>query len=757
MDPTDLVRRLRASFVEELDEGAAAFERDLLALERAEPGSEVRVALLEALLRVAHKLKGAARAVDLPAVERTFHLLEEVLTRARDGIAELEVAGLEVLLRTIDALRETGTRLRVELAGRTPAEPEDAGEAALESALPRLEALAGGGATAIAMPAAPSPPAGGAEEMAAANGTTATTATTVTAAESATLRIPATRVDRLLSHAAELGAVRTRLEARVEGLASLREEIRSWSREWRDAGGHARRLGTDPAAPLLAAFRERIAALEREVDALAKQLEADRGALDGVGSPLNDALSAMRMLPFGLACEGLERIARDVARARGKEVALRVESIDLEIDRAVLEAIRAPLQQLVRNAVDHGIESPDERRAAGKPEAGKITVSAVLKGSQVDVSVEDDGRGLDLERIRRHAERLGIPVPEDPAELAALVFRSGFSTAGEVTDLSGRGVGLDVVSGPVEAVHGRVRVSTRTGRGACFSLSVPLTLGVVHALLVGCAGRVFALPQSGVERVLRVPMDRLRKVGGRPAIPLAGENGEGEQVLRVLALEEALGLEAPAPRAGRGATRAGVVLAAGERRAVLLTDEVLAEREIVAKGLGRRIRRLRYVAGWTSLPDGTLAPILHPADLLERPVRAFSAPPIAAARPRPRVLVVDDSMTTRTLMAGILEQSGYDVTAVADGEAAWRVLQERGADALVSDVQMPRMDGVELTRTVRAAPRFADLPIILVTGLADEEDRMRGLEAGANAYLVKSAFDQRSLLEALSALAGDES
>jgi two-component system, chemotaxis family, sensor kinase CheA len=457
---------------------------------------------------------------------------------------------------------------------------------------------------------------------------------------------------------------------------------------------------------------------------------------------LDEEVRRARTLPFAEACAGLERSARDLAFAAGKRVRLEVHGGALELDRSLLQSLREPLLHLVRNAVAHGLESPSARREAGKPEEGLVTLTARLLGGRVQVVVEDDGRGLDLESIRERARARGLPVMEDAGDVR-LIFFSGLSTAESVTAVSGRGVGLDVVRSQVEALRGSVEVSFEPGRGTRFAVDVPLTLSTLRVLLVTAGGQSFAVEGENVARLLRLVARDVRVVEGRQtwATPQA--------LVPLATLATVLGLPASAPRSRPSA----MVLASGEQRAVLVVDEVVAEQEVLIRGLGPRIRRARHVSGVAVLPDGRMAPLLNAASLVRAaegrttPVGLFPAP--VEKKARRRVLLADDSMTTRTLEQSILEAAGYDVLACVDGQEAWERLQAEGADAVVSDVEMPRMDGFALTEAVRGSPRFGRLPVVLVTARSKPEDQARGLQVGASAYLVKSAFDQTHLLETL--------
>jgi two-component system chemotaxis sensor kinase CheA len=582
----------------------------------------------------------------------------------------------------------------------------------------------------------------------------------------ATVRVPAEKLDRLLAQSGELLVARRRVQARAEELTALQEAVGLWRQDWRAIEkGLAKLLhengragGNGSAGPLprrLGRLLERSGAAVRRLDEslerLATGLAGDSRLLKQVAGALDGEVRRVRMLPFAEACQGLDRTVRDLAQAGGKDVELVLEGGDVELDRSVLEGLKDPLRHLVRNAVDHGIEAPAERRAAGKPPRGRVRVAAVLRGAVVEVVVGDDGRGMDLEALRQQARKRGLPVTADEHELAQLAFLPGLSTARLITDVSGRGVGLDVVKSRLEALHGTVELSFAAGAGTSFTLAVPLTLTTLRALFVAAGGQTFALAGTNVRKLVRVAPGAFRSLQGRDALALGGPP------LPVASLAETLGLRSREPL--RPGDKASVlVVAAGEQRMAFVVDEFLAEQEIMVKGLGARIRRVAHVSGATILASGKIALVLNAANLIRTALTAAPgrapAPLVAreAAPARKRILMAEDSLTTRTLVKSILEAAGYDVTAAADGAAAWDSLQEHGTDLLVSDVEMPRMDGFALTEAVRGSQRFRELPVVLVTARASDADRARGAAVGANAYLVKSAFDQQNLLETIAQL-----
>jgi two-component system chemotaxis sensor kinase CheA len=777
VDRDQLIQRLMATFLEELEEHVAALNRDLLALEKDLPAQERRERL-RTLLRTAHSLKGAARSVNVSVLEQACHHLEEVLAAVRDDIRPLDGALSAFLFATADALEEAGMRLR---------EQHDLADGPLAALLPQLEAVAHGESppradgsprarraeVAVAAPAPapvierpsppPTPPARN-EPVAEPAGSTPT------------VRVAADKLDTLLARSGELLVARRRVRARLQDLAAVREFVVRLRTEWRPADkalGRPRRAGAGlpaearpgesaerdgvPLSPLprravraLARMGPQLRQLEKDLERLEAVLDAETRAVRQATDALDEEVRRVRMLPFAEACQGLQRLVHDLARAGGKEAELIIDGGTVELDRSVLEALKDPLRHLVRNAVDHGIAPASDRRAAAKPAKGRITVAAVLRGAQVEVSVTDDGRGLDLEALRGQAARRQLAEPTDDHEVARLVFLPGLSTAALLTDVSGRGMGLDVVKSRVEALHGSVDVSFTPGRRTRFTLAVPLTLTMLRALLVEAGGQTFAFVATNVQKLLRMDPGQLRSVEGRTMLALGGAP------LPVASLAETLGLKAAVPARAAGKPPA-VIVAADEKQVVFQVDELLAEQEIVIKNLGARIRRLPHISGATILPSGRIALVLNAANLVRSALgRAALQPAAIRTTPetvaRKRVLLVEDSVTTRTLEKSILEAAGYEVMAAADGAIGWQLLNERGADLIVSDIEMPRMDGFALTEAVRGSKRFRDLPVVLVTARASDADRARGGQVGADAYLVKSAFDQRSLLESIAQL-----
>ena len=757
-----------ATFLGELQEHARALERDLLALEKG-PESAERTELINTLFRTAHSLKGAARSVDIGIIETACHQLEEVFAAARDGQLALDGTLFELLLATADALRETGMLL--ERGQAVSAGP-------LAAVVPRLVEAS---SDVVAFAKAAGTPAKSVPVRSDAGNTGSPADSEAPVLSEAVprepqgqesfVRLTTGKLDRLLAESSDLLLARNRLERRLEQIDQLKDAFRGLRTDWSRIGPKLRRngdlsggalttqargavkrgeaAGVTSAAAALTLYRDDLKRIEHDLEELASGFRQDCRALGRSASGLQAEVHQTRMMPLGEACEGLGRMVRDLSAPLGKAVVLVVNGSDIEIDRAIIDAIRDPLRHLVRNAVDHAIEPVEIRRDAGKSETGHITVEAVLRGAQVEISVTDDGRGLDVSAIREHARKRNLPGSESEDDLLRHIFVPGFSTAPMITELSGRGVGLDVVKTQIEALRGTVNVSSDTGYGTGFTLSLPLTLATIRALLITSGGQTFAIDTASIRQLLRVKPSEIQSLGGRSTLV------RGTLPMPAARLSHLLSLPGSERLSGEDLTPC-VVIAAGVRDAALIVDDVQAEREMVVKSLGPRLAGLRNYSGGTVLPDGAAALILNCADLVAAAYGQVPTIPFADRVPdearQQRILVADDSVTTRTMEKSILEAAGYEVMTAADGAEAWSMLQDKGADLVVSDVEMPRMDGFSLAEAIRGSHRFKEVPVILVTARESEEDRARGLRAGADAYLGKSAFDQRGLLDAVSQL-----
>ncbi|MET0286863.1 MAG: response regulator [Polyangiales bacterium] len=714
MNRDALAKHLMSLFLVELEDHEQTLERDLLALER-ETGDDARRELIENVFRAAHSLKGAARAVHANTIETICHRLESALSQLRGRPEALDLKTIQNLLTHVDGVKAAAQRLRVEASAEAVAAQRAVGQ----TEEPRR-----------AHTPEPPPPA---NSNARPSAPPAPRAAAPLPTPERNARVATQKLDALVASSGDLLVVGSRVEARLEQLALFREQATRVTRAMRSGN-------RDELSSLMLGF-------ERELDGLDAGLRSDVGALSTASRRVDDEVRRLRMVPFREACDGLERSVRDLAQSLDKEAALQLDDGQVELDRDLAQRLRDPLLHIVRNAVGHGLERPDERVARGKPRAGTIAVRAELRGSLVELTISDDGRGLDLGKIRQRARQMGLPEVVDDDELAGYVFVPGLSTENTVSEISGRGVGLDAVKRGIEALHGTVSVGNRSGQGARFVLRLPLTLSKLRALHFTVASEPYAVPTSHAVRVLRFRGDQILNIGGRELVRAESE------LVPLVSCAQLLGLPERARAAGEQAQ--ALVLSNAGRSVALIVGELLGERESIVHKLPTRVAGSEFISGASVLARGRVALVLNGSELARaafahvRPQTTLFAQPETKKR---RVLVVDDSITTRALIKSIVEEGGYDVTAARDGMEALKLLQDQPFDLVVSDVQMPNLDGFGLCEQIRKNPKLARTPVVLVTSLEGENDKLRGLEAGANAYLGKSAFDHRVLLEVLGGL-----
>lgn len=713
--------RLRELFKLESEEYLQRLDDGLLRLEQS-PADRT---LVEEVFRAAHSLKGAAHMLDLGALETLAHQLEDRLNAARHDPQQLTPAVLQALAGQLAELR---SRVDEALRPRLGAPPAPARHPITETTEqpPPVDTGPRPGPAA----ASPPPPA----------------ASAAATFRLDSVRIESGRLDALLSQIGELTVTRTRVARRLGEM----EDLIAYCEEWRraTAANGAAENGQGPAG------LDRLASIETMLARLYAEAGEDSTRLDTISAALDDGIRAIRLLPFANIFRHFPRMVHDLAKAQGKSVELQIAGDDTSVDKRILEELKDPLIHLLRNAVDHGIEPTAERQRAGKAPAGQIRLRARRTDSCVEITVADDGRGLDEEAIAQAALVRGL---ESEASLAAmsrqqkwaLIFAPGLSTAPRVTDVSGRGVGLDVVRTNVERLKGTLRVESTPGHGISITLRLPVTLLTARLLVVDVNGLPYGLP---FEHVLTAQILKPGAVFAREGRDTALLEGNPVPLAPLGEL-----LELPSPRPVPAATdRPCVVLRSGESIFGVWVDALLDEQDVVLKPQSALLQRVRNVAGATILDSGAVCPVLNPQDLFAS-LRQHAATHAVhddqpATRPRKRILLAEDSITTRTQEAHILTNAGYEVVTAVDGLDALHKLASRPFDALVSDVNMPNMDGLALAERIRREAKYAALPIVLVTSLAADEDRRRGLEAGANAYIAKPSFDQQELLDCLERL-----
>ena len=491
-----------------------------------------------------------------------------------------------------------------------------------------------------------------------------------------------------------------------------------------------------------------IGTVGQELRTLMGDFEQLLGRQGRLSRDTQDQLMRMRLLPLATLADKLHRTVRVVAAQQHKEVEFLIQGGDTEIDKVVLEELADPLMHLLRNAVDHGLEDAATRQAAGKPERATIRVQAFQQGTQVVLRIVDDGRGLNFDAIRETAVRHGLITANEAAnrseeELSALIFLPGFSTAREITEVSGRGVGMDIVRDKVQKLKGTIRVDSQAGQGTTFTIRLPMTLAVTRALLLHASNETFAMPMQSVVQILRLERAEIDSLGPSPVIRL------GEETLPFVYLSERMGLRQPADKTSP--TMPVLVLADGDRKVAIAVDKILPGRDIVVKTLGTHLRKVRGLIGATLMGDGSVVPILDAADLVGPMTRTMSAVP-APHHPvhrdeTPTIMVVDDSVSVRRVMSNLLKNSGWSVLDAKDGLDAVEKLQsaERSPNLFLVDIEMPRMDGYELLTSLRSRDKFRNTPIVMVTSRAGDKHRLKAMRLGATDYVVKPYQDNELL------------
>jgi two-component system chemotaxis sensor kinase CheA len=753
----DIRQKLLATFQVEHRDHVEQIRSLLAMIEQT--GVEPAGALDEAFRRV-HSLKGAARAVDLRPVEGLAHRLETLFSRVRQGVLILDKELSGVVKKTLDASEDCMT------AASENGTPASFGEALrnIDRALGIESESAGNPATnePASLPSAPA----------------------VAFQPLETVRITAQNFDGLLRSAGGLlveaerqNQVTAQLDGIARQVAGMETEVAGMRRTAMALLKNSRKtecgakefvrglpvraapfalLRLAEAPPMLLRLTSFFDFLEGRARTLAKQTAAARRLqrssswnMTGLGKQLQRDVWQARMVPAESLLEGYRKMVRELARDEGKEIEFRASSTGVHADRMVLEALKDPVMHLLRNAVSHGIESPDERALKGKSPVGLVSLRLDTKGQSLTIVIEDDGKGVDLARVAEVALAGGIlseaeAARSTPRELARILFRPGFSTSRSVTHLSGRGMGLSVVHETVRRLRGNVDLQPRDGAGISVHLSVPQSISTHRLLLVASGGQTFAIRMHAIERLHRIKLENIQTLQGKPFVTL------DDVPVPLVSLEHLFHLE---PSQLERDTLPIVVLRAKDGRVAIAVHAFLREMESVIQDLGPAAPGGGTISGGILLEDGGIAFVLGSPETWEpsrdREFQVSVKPMEQARKPSRSILVVDDSLTTRTLEKSILEASGYRVSVAVDGIEALAKLRAEKADLVITDVQMPRLDGFGLLEAMKQDRDLAGIPVVVVTSLERREDQERGLHLGADAYIVKRKFDQGELLAAI--------
>ncbi len=709
-------------FFDEATERVEALAGKLVEIERRPDDSE----LLRDVFRDMHTVKGSSAMVGLAPVNQLAHAAEDLVGQIRDSGRAADGPVVDALLAALDALRDMLAQARARIAVTVDPAPVVArlrNPGAPMTATPRVAVTA--------VPTAATPHAG--------------------ADARATIRVDFDKLDRLMNLVGELVLGRDDLRGAVASLGSITAELaadRGVARKVAQA-----RTATAGSERGLDTLSEELSRVERVLSDVTNELDHGTDRLDAISDELREQVMRLRMVPVTGIFRKHVRTVRDLAASLGKRARLELIGEDTELDKLLVEAVDEPLMHLIRNAVDHGLELPDVRTAAGKSAEGVVRLAASHRGNQVEIRVSDDGKGLDPDKLRAKAVEKGL-ITRDEAEAMddrtarGIIFRAGFSTAATVSEVSGRGVGMDVVRQTiVTRLKGSIEVESTPGQGSAFVLKLPLTLAIIQVIVARAGGETFAIPLDVVQRVLTITPDQIELIGDREVCVVRGKHVPMIRLEHVLELND-----------GRDGTELQLVLIenAGGTYA-LVCDQLLGKREIVIKSLGRLLTRVPCVAGATLLAD-RVALILDVPQLV---ARALEQPTNARRGPRTQksvamgshILLVEDGDIVREALRRLLVDAGYMVTTAFDGANGLELAKTRRFDLISTDVVMPNMDGYELTRALRAMPEYAETPIVMVTSMGERIDRVRGFDAGVDDYITKP-HDRTQLLKVVRKLLG---
>jgi len=676
------------------------------------PGDEK---LINSILRSAHTIKGSARMVGLEEIGLLAHRMEDLLKSVQAGRQKLSGSAINLLFQGVDLIE------------KLMSQPGEENQKELEELIEHLSRAEKG--EKISEPSA---------------GMVVSKEDKKIVRE--TIRVESVRLDHLVNFASELVINHIKFENNFYQLKRLIENLAGLVQFYQRTNKNSE-------------FGQKLSGILEQFNQFYQAYYEDLIELEHNISETQYQSLSLRMFSLSVLFEEFPSYLRELAMELGKEIELKLEGGENELDKRVLEELRGPLIHLLRNACDHGIESPKEREKLGKPTRGLIKITAFPKGSQMVIEVSDDGRGIDLTEIKKRAKELGYFQERSEElwteeELIRLIFQPGFSTSKKVTELSGRGVGMDVVKTGIEKLGGDILVESKKGEGTIITLLVPLTLAIIRCILVRVEEVIYAIPINFVETNFRIKKEQIQTERGRPLIRFRDE------MVPLYYLGEVLGYESKLGWPSQNGYFSILLLSHSQQRVALVVERVLREEEVVTKTIGQ------FLAGFTKLVSGAIilrggepGLILNIFELFEEvrkwATRKIEIPSLVSPGKKIQVLVVDDSLTSRIVQKNILEQVGYRVDLAENSREALEKIEKNDYDLFLVDIEMPGMDGFELTRRIRANPKTQRTPVVIVSTRGSEEDKKRGIEAGAQGYMVKSKFDPEGLMKMAQHLVGE--
>jgi two-component system, chemotaxis family, sensor kinase CheA len=759
---------LRSLYKAASEERIQKIEEALLHLEK-NPQDRAK---LEGLLRETHSLKGDSRMLGVTDVETLTHQIEEILGAVKRSEQILTPQLFDSLYLGLDAIRKiayeavtgqpSGVSVFYVLAQLMASESSDETWSEIEEPVAEFQDIPFteifGEHLSEESDIVPISETSEPTEL------VTDTLSPINDYEIDTIRVESERLDKLLTQVGELIVTKGQFGDQLD---QIDEIITLWEELSRQIFANRQifqdqprqEQGKEPQSlqKFYTLLENRLKQMGVNLNRLRNKTYDSTAKLENVSEELKSGVTSLRLLPFSTIFHLFPRTVRDLAKQQGKEINLLMEGEQTSVDKRILEEIKDPLLHLLRNAVDHGIETPSERQKHNKPPTATIYLRAYQTGNTVSIEVADDGRGLDVEAIKRAAVRRGLRTEEELirmsiSEIQSLIFVPGFSTRTAVTEISGRGVGLDVVRANVERLKGNILVEFTQGKGCLFRITLNSILATNYVLIVKVNQDPYAIPVEFVETMLLVSPQEIFAVEGSQTLPFQGEP------ISVAWLADLLGLPVKIPSSTQALNAAlinipCVILRIGSERLGLLVDSILELQDIVLKAQSYLLKRVCNISGATILGTGEVCMVLNPLDLFKSAKKTIVSVTVQElaekARVKQKILLIEDSLPIRTQMRRILETAGYEVTVAVDGQDGLDKLSENQFDAVVSDIQMPNLDGLEFTARIRQVPEYQQLPVILVTTLASEEDKKRGEKVGANAYLTKKEFEQGVFLDTL--------
>lgn len=755
-------KRIQSTFRIEAEEHIRAISAGLLVLEKTQSEKE-KTDLIEVLFREVHSLKGAARSVDQKEIEYVCQPMESILSALKSKTIALTPSSINLFFKTMEwllkhvatsgteqtsAFRQTQKdlirELKLMVLDRTVA----------DTAQKPLAADSG-----IHWPEKTEPnpdPEPKPDPDLAGN---------ILPSQIDMVRIAVSKLDPLLMQAEELTQSKKVLDERADELQELCNEVTDWKNEmqkWRSRKAVASGLIWNE---WYDNCEVRLNKVLFQLEEITRLMERDQHSFDRLVNNHLEAMKQVLMLPVGSLVESFPGMVREISQKQNKEIDFIIRGTDLEIDKRILEELKEPLIHLIRNSIDHGIGKPAERILQNKPPRGTITLEFVSKDNgQVEVTVSDDGIGINKDLILKAAIKSGVISKEAAGKLGLkdilnLIYQSGVTTSSIITEVSGRGLGLSIVREKVEKLNGRISMESETNQGTTFRILMPMTLATFRGIVVKVKDSLFILPTLNIDRVMKVELEEIKTVENQETLYI------DDQIISLVDLRKVLGLSVH-KYSRPGNMDAGkvdsnkicvIIIVYAELRIAFKVDEIVDEQQVLVKGLGKLLNRIPNISGATILGSGQVVPVLNIRDLMKSAVKVKGkkgkTPADDILVPKTdKILVVEDSITSRTLLKNILETAGYHVTTSIDGAEAFTKAHTGDFDIIVSDVDLPKLNGFELTLKIKSDKKLSETPVVLVTSLESPDDRERGIEVGADAYLIKSSFDQTNLLEIIKKL-----